>query len=165
MQCSLLCQSFKFINTGHEIENSKLNLKKTFFFFLHRLSTRLILAQQWWRNKGELWELWPRPWLVAAPRSRARVRPSLKKCLFGLPPGNFLTQEGGRDFYFFTFFFKLNLSNIGKKKNKIKISIEEVLYVVANKILSAGYFNEAGVDSKQTTILLWLKFSNEYLLC
>lgn len=164
MQCSLLCQSFKFINTGHEIENSKLNLKKTFFFFLHRLSTRLILAQQWWRNKGELWELWPRPWLVAAPRSRARVRPSLKKCLFGLPPGNFLTQEGGGDFYF-TFFLKLNLSNIGKKKNKIKISIEEVLYVVANKILSAGYFNEAGVDSKQTTILLWPKFSNEYLLC
>lgn len=76
-----------------------------------------------------------------------------------------MTQEGGRDFYFFTFFFKLNLSNIGKKKNKIKISIEEVLYVVANKILSAGYFSEAGVDSKQTTILLWLKFSNEYLLC
>lgn len=116
MQCSLLCQSFKFIITGHEIENSKLNLKKTFFFFLHRLSTRPILAQQWWRNKGELWELWPRPWLVAAPRSRARVRPSLKKMSVWITAWEFLDPGGREGVLFFYIFFKLNLSNIGKKK-------------------------------------------------
>lgn len=88
-----------------------------------------------------------------------------KKMSVWIAAWEFLDPGGREGVLFFYIFFKLNLSNIGKKKNKIKISIEEVLYVVANKILSAGYFNEAGVDSKQTTILLWPKFSNEYLLC
>lgn len=71
-----------------------------------------------------------------------------KKMSVWITAWEFLDPGGREGVLFFYIFFKLNLSNIGKKKNKIKISIEEVLYVVANKILSAGYFNEL-IPNKQ----------------
>lgn len=86
-----------------------------------------------------------------------------KKMSVWITAWEFLDPGGREGVLFFYIFFKLNLSNIGKKINKNFHT--RIPLCFANKILSAGYFNEAGVDFKQTTILFWLKFSNEYLLC
>lgn len=107
MQCSLLCQSFKFINTGHEIENSKLNLKKTFFFFAqveHQADSRPAVVEEQGGIVGAL---------AKALQSRsAQIQGSgkaiPKKMSVWITAWEFL-DPGGRGGFLFYIFFKVKL--------------------------------------------------------